>query len=487
MNFRTTAILFILLIAVGVVVLFTQQSGTPTTETTDSATKLLSIAPADVTKVAIVSDDGQHIDLQKADSKWNLSAPVTGPAEDAAVASLLETITGLETRGKIAADASSGLDQPRYKLDLTTKDGKTTHLDVGGRSGAGDHLYVRLNSASQADVVQAALVDQLAKPIKQWRRERLTDASPMEVKQLKIATTQQSYTLEKQGENWAMTTPSAMPIDPAAVSDLTMAITSMRVGEFASETTDDAKYGLDKPVATVSFSTAAPTTQPSTSQPSFTTLKFGHFDDLLKRNVFVSSSAAPGVVAVSSAILGSFNKTPLELRDHKVLTIDPEKVTKISLATDKPATTQPTTREASHEQTTLERAKVVMGSSTTAPATSQASTEPSEPPSKWKVALGSAAQIDADDAKVNQLLADVNPLRTDKYMDKPSAAAPVATYKLTIDTTDATHEISISDPGNGQPLVASYQGLTFTLPAAFLEKIQGEFTKTLSKPIPFVQ
>jgi hypothetical protein len=81
--------------------------------------------------------------------------------------------------------------------------------------------------------------------------------------------------LAKTGSTWQITEPQAMPADNSVVSDLLFAITGLRASEFAKP--DAAKVaGLDSPQLTASFSTAAPATQPSTTQPAFITLSHGH-------------------------------------------------------------------------------------------------------------------------------------------------------------------------------------------------------------------
>jgi hypothetical protein len=189
------------------------------------------------------------------------------------------------------------------------------------------------------------------------------------------------------------------------------------------------------------------------------------------------------VVKVAATALESFRKTPLDLRDRKVLQIDPEKATKVTIATDKPATTQPTTREAVHASVVLERSKqkVTMGPdlATTMPATTQsadAATQPAHEPSKWNVA--SKGGFDADDTKVDELLSSLNPLRATRYIESPAATTtPDATYVLTIETTDAQHEIRFIDPGGVQPLVGVYNGLTFEVPRHVAEAFGADFVK----------
>ncbi|HWP39295.1 MAG TPA: DUF4340 domain-containing protein [Tepidisphaeraceae bacterium] len=494
MNFKTTVILLALLAVVGLVLLLTRQTEPGAEKPTEA--RLLDIAAGDITRISFTADDGQTTAFEKLDGKWRLTQPVQAAAEEFAVSSLVDAIAGLNTRGRVDP-AGTGVDQPRYKLQITTKDNRTIRLDIGMRSGAGDNLYVRREGQTQADVVPASLIDQLDKPLKDWRRERLFDVGGMQIAQIRIATTQQSLELHKRGSNeWHVVGPTSMPAETTEASDIATAISGLRAEEFVTDQPPSPaelkRYGLDQPVMTVSFSTQAPATQPSTqpaTQPSFTTIQFGRFGDVMKKNVYASTSAEPGVVLVPATSLESFRKTPLDLRDRKVLSIEEDRISKITITIDKAATTQPTTRAAEHKTIVLERARTTIAlgpqtpSTATAPATqpstdaatTQAATQPTEPPSKWK--LASKGGVDADDTKVADLLRELRPLRANKYLESAPTTQPAATYILSIETPDATHEIRLIDPADSKPLIGMYGGLTFELWRSLVDRLDSEFAK----------
>ncbi|WP_428937547.1 DUF4340 domain-containing protein [Fontivita pretiosa] len=508
MNFKTTVILLVLLAVVALVLLLTRQTEPGAEKPTEA--RLLDIAAGDITRISFTADDGQTTTFEKSDGKWRLTQPVQAAAEEFAVSSLVDAIAGLNTRGRVDP-AGTGVDQPRYKLQITTKDNRTIKLDIGTRSGAGDNLYVRREGQTHADVVPASLMDQLEKPLKDWRRERLFDVGGMQIAQIRIATTQQSLELQKRGANeWHVVSPTSMPAETTEASDIASAISGLRAEEFVTDqpptSAELKRYGLDQPVMTVSFSTQPPATQPTTqpaTQPTFTTIQFGRFGDVMKKNVYASTSAEPGVVLVPATSLDSFRKTPLDLRDRRVLSIEEDRVSKIAITIDKAATTQPTTRAAQQKTIVLERARTTIASTqptpttqeatelaSTNPATQQASTQqattqpattqPAEPPSRWK--LASAGGADADDTKVADLLRELRPLRANKYVESsPPTTLPAATYTLAIETPDATHEIRLVDPGDSKPLIGMYGGLTFEVWRSLADRLDSEFAKAAAQ------
>jgi hypothetical protein len=116
-----------------------------------------------------------------------------------------------------------------------------------------------------------------------------------------------------------------------------------------------------------------------------------------------------------------------------------------------------------------------MAAATTAPAT--------QPATKWEVASGSETKA-ADDSKVDSLLSQLHPLRAQKYLEASTATTqPTATYTLRITTQAAagaapkTDEIRLVDPGNSQPLVGTYNGLTFEVDRFLMDRLSGDFLK----------
>src|SRR5947207_12345997 len=368
MNFKTTIALIVTLAVVGAVLFFTRNSGTKPTETaaTPSEKKLLDIASADIAKLNITASDGKTIALERSGADWRMTAPLSAPADSETIGSLVDSLTNLQSRGTVDPAGenagATGLDQPSFRVELTTKNGKTEKLAIGNKSATGGNLYVQREGAKQADLVSADVYEQLDKPAAGFRDMRLVHAKTNEIQRIDIASAKGKLQLTKDGaNNWTIATPASpttMPADSFEMTDMVGALSNLRAGEFVAEepgTTEDAKrFGFDAPAVTISYEAQVPATQPTTqpstqasTQPAITgSIKLGRYDDVLKKNVYVASSITPAVAKVPASVLETFQKTSLELRDKKVLTIDPEKVTVISIATDKPATTQPTSQPA---------------------------------------------------------------------------------------------------------------------------------------------
>lgn len=513
MNFKTTLVLLVLLVLAGAAVLFTRGGGEEPADSADAEAgrRLFELDQSDVIEVAVIPSAGDRFVLEKSGGQWRLTEPVSAPAEPFEVDSLVSALVNLRSRGSVGSDASSaatGLDDPTYRIELTGAGGSKHTLAVGQKSAVGDILYVSAGDEQQAEVVDASLYEQLEKSASDYRRKQLVAVPSHEVKQLTVARPDGKLVLEKHGEQWQIVEPVKMPAEQSEVDDVIFTATGLRAEEFVSEDPSQAGgYGLMTPRLSVTLSTeppttqsVQPTTQPATS-PAGTTIRIGRYDDVRQKNVYATVSGAPTIAKVPATVLERFNKKPLDLRDRKVLDINPQQVTRIRVSSDLPATTQPTTREATQTELVLERrppaatqpaatpAAATQPAATQPAATQPAATQPAtQPVSQWQIA--SEPQGPADDSRVTALLSSLNPLRAERYLEAPATAPatqPADQYLITITTggtgvmPERTHEIRLRTSGSDQPVIGEYNGLTFEVDRSLLGQLGGDFTW---KPAP---
>ncbi|HEX4795363.1 MAG TPA: DUF4340 domain-containing protein [Humisphaera sp.] len=528
MNFRTTLILLVLVVAAGVAFFFTNRKASEdqTAQATGNEQKLLNVDSKDVSRLVITNADGKRTVLEKTGTNWSLLEPVKAPAKDFEVDALVNDLTGLQSRGQIdpSKKSASGLDHPSFTIELTGKNAAVTRLLIGDKPTLGDTLVVQLNNNKQLDVVAATIYKTLDKPASSYRKPQLVDVSQDQIRQLAITRGKSTIKLEKKGSEWQIVEPKAMPGDTSAINDLLFGITGLNATEFV---TDDAakaaNFGLTRPRLTVTYSTAAPSTQPTTaptSQPTGgVTIRFGDYEDVLNKILYAEVDQGP-IAKVAATSEETFNKTPLDLRDKNIVSIDPQAVQRFTIQVNKPATTQPTTMPASMHEYAIERRKVepaVLGpmlppnvapatqpastqsaSTQTAPtqvaSTQTASTEPTtqpvaasqpatQPTSKWMFASG--GQGDAEEGQVDALLAALHPLHVDKYLESPTPTTqPAGNYLLTIHLSDGKeYAFTFTDPGNNGKLIGHLDDLVFEADRSLIEKFDGDF-KTKKAPAP---
>ncbi|HZK82700.1 MAG TPA: DUF4340 domain-containing protein [Humisphaera sp.] len=520
MNFRTTLFLLVLVAAVGGAVYYTSNRPEKPKNTDAAAEhKLLDVEQADVTKVAFTNSDDKHFVLEKSGADWKLVEPVKAPAKSYEVDELVRGLVGLQSRGQVdsAKKASGGLDHPTFTVELTGKGDKVTKLAFGDKSMVGDRLYVQVNANDKADVVGNDIYSKLDKPASAYRDTKLVTASTDQIKQLAITNAGKTIKLEKKGGAWQITEPSQMPAETSEVSNLLFGITGLNATEFVDAPGKPSKYSLNHPRVAIWFSASAPTTMPATTQPVTAsempggeTIRFGAYTDILKKNVFASVNGSE-VAIVAATAEKTFDKTPLDLRNKEILSVDPEKVSGFTLEINRPATTQPTTRPAELREFTIERRKVaapVLGPvlptgaaapttrPTTTPTKSVATTQPSSPTTKPSIGAATAPNTqpagpwffasggegDAEEGQVKALLDSFHPLKVEKYVESAATTQPAGTFMLTIHTIAANagvggeeFVIRFTDKTGESHLIGTYKDLAFEVDRSLMDKLTGDF------------
>ena len=508
MNFKTTIVLLVLLAAVGGYVGFNvmNHDKKPETTSTDS-TKLVNLESADVTKVALTQSDGSRVVLEKSGTQWKLTEPMNAPAESFGAEDLVRQVTDLKSRGQVAADqvAAVGLDHPSYVVELTGKDGKVHKISLPTKPKIGDTFDVLVDDHTKPDVVVASsLYDQLDKPASSYRSKKLIDVTSDQIKQVAITSRGSTLRLEKEGSDWKIVEPKSIPADSSAVSSLVSAIADLNASDFIQSPSTSASYGLAKPTLTVWFDTAAPSTQPAAGAPAGTTIAFGRFASIEQKDVYAAVNNSQAVM-VSTSSEDSLNKTALDLRDKKIVDIDPAHVTGFTLSVNKAATTQPTTQPSQQYEYTIVRRKEtpkILGPilppvpatqpvvATTEPASTQpavATSEPAtlpvaattQPASKWVFESGETG--DASDSPVDLLLTSLHPLNAIKYIEKAPGGGPVASYTLTVHVGPtngkgpADYTLHFFSPGTTGNVTGTHEDLAFETERAILEKLDAKF------------
>jgi hypothetical protein len=527
MNFKTTILLLVLLAGVGIY--FGVEHWTGANKTTGPSTdtsKLVSAASDTISKITITQSDGSKIVLDRSGTQWRLAQPISAPADKTAVDELLRQITSLQSRGQLPAEGKSsvGLDKPRSVIEVTSG-GKVTRLSFGDENKIGDSLYVLVDNQSTPQIVDTAISKQLDQQADAYRSKKLIDlpfGQTDQIKQLAITQDEKTIRLEKQEEGWEIIEPRRMPADASAISSLLSSVADLSATEFVQNPSSSAGYGLTKPKAVVWYSMAAPTTGPATApatRPAGTTIDFGRFESLDKQSLYARVNDGP-IALVAATSKEAFDKTALDLRDKKVIDLDPAHVERFTLSVDRAATTQPTTQPAEQHEYTIARRKenkiigpmpepapatraagsepsTHPGLASTEPATGPAATEPTtrptlastepatkpaaatSPASKW--VFESGGRGDANDSQVEALLGALHPLQATKFLETAPTTRPSGSYTLTVHVGPAAgkgpqdYVLHFANPGATGDVVGVYDDLTFETDRAIVDKLDAKF------------
>lgn len=489
MNFKTTFVLLIALIVVGVMFFFNmnrQTTAVPDSEQPTAAgqgPKLIDLASDQVSGITITDADGNRTAVSRQGAAWHMTEPVSAGAVDWQTQDLIRTICDLRSQGRPdTTPADAGLDKPKFKVDLITTDGKTDRLTIGDKTEIGDNMYAQVNGGD-VNLIDSSLGKNLKTAASDLRDKHLLTTTSTDFKQITLETPTQTIQIVKNGDKWTITKPVKMPGDADTISSLISTITGTEATEFVDPNSDELAFArFDHPTMKITLDSEAPSTQPSTMPSTELTLTIGSPDSLSKDHYFVESS--DGLVGkIDKSSLDNLTKTPLDLRDREVLAVAPAEVSKISLvkaifppsSTTEPA---PAVQRPTFTQLVVltRRAPKIepIGPKKRAAATVPAT----QPQSVWMFAIPSEPNKQVDDSKVDALLEKFNPVRADKYLDKAPDTRVEQKYVVTLESPSLKkYHIEIVRPSGGGTPYAAYDGLTFEIPSSDLDALDADFHK----------
>jgi hypothetical protein len=226
---------------------------------------LLHLKRDDVRAMEIAGPDGAYALARNDKGEWAFTKPVVTRAGRWAVDGLLGSLESLKM-DKIAAEDPKdltpfGLASPARTVSLVLAAGGSRKLEIG--SGAEEGKYhAREASSTVVGVIPPAVVDDLAKGMKNLRETRLQDVSTYDVQSFDVEspgagkkTFVRSTEKDKDGievSKWKRTAPDAKDIDTNKVQDALFKIGGTDVQEFVDEPGPAGTYGLDTPALKVS-------------------------------------------------------------------------------------------------------------------------------------------------------------------------------------------------------------------------------------------
>ena len=224
---------------------------------------LLHVKRENVKTLEISGPDGAYAVARADKDEWAFTKPLVTRAGRWSVDSLLGALENLRMES-VAAEAAQelkpfGLVKPARAVTIGLADGTAKTLEIGGPAGdAKDKkFHARVSGASLVAVIPGALVDDLAKGMKELRAKRLLEVATYEVQGFDALsgsakkTCAKSTGKDKDGlekAQWKRTAPDAKDLDTNKVEDALFRLGGVEVQEFIDQPKEASAYGLDAPV-----------------------------------------------------------------------------------------------------------------------------------------------------------------------------------------------------------------------------------------------
>ncbi|MBK9120080.1 MAG: DUF4340 domain-containing protein [Phycisphaerales bacterium] len=286
MNFRTTAVLLLLVLAVGAAWLFFPRGDgdtPPATATTpeDDTRYVLDPRPAadDITRVQVERPQRPVLVFErdaKADadsgrmSTWRIVTPLSANADGTKVVGLINTLLGLQSRevlrpgstGGVTAE-EAGLASPQATITLTSETGTQIALEIGRQVVLTNDTYVRVVGTDTIHVVRRDLSPQIRTELRDYRSNRLLDVRTEDIVGVRIEHEGRNYSLSRAEGEWRFNSPLTTYAQADRVrTQLLTPLTQLTAVDFVTDSVaEPERYQLHTPYLLVEL-TLAPDPSP---------------------------------------------------------------------------------------------------------------------------------------------------------------------------------------------------------------------------------
>ena len=201
---------------------------------------------------------GETTLLRKEASGWKLVEPMAVDADPPEAISLAQAITNLESVRKVVDNPSDlaqfGLSDPQTIVDFKAEGGASGSFKLGSKNPTQSEIYAMKGGTNTVVLVSAFQESSFNKEPFALRDKRILKFDREKADTLALAKGATSIQLARSGSEWKVVKPVEARSDYSAVEGFITRLSSANMSKLVEEKPADlAKYGLDKPVMTVTI------------------------------------------------------------------------------------------------------------------------------------------------------------------------------------------------------------------------------------------
>ena len=349
MNWRTTLILAVVVLAVFAYLRFFEMKQPSTGEARRQAQNIVNFDRSKVEGIIIQNGD-EKIEIRRRDNKWRLEIPIKDQADGALVENLLSDLETWQKEGTIPAkdiDADKsklneyGLNRPKLKLKLIGSD-RPPEILFGKDAALEGRMYVRFENSKETFLAKQSVKKDIDKKAEEFRDKKLTDVTTAQVRRIALKTPAGEMELEKKGDHWDIVKPLRARADDEKVGDLIAQVTTARIQQFVADDHGDLRpYGLAEPRGSITlFSQEGRKDQKVEIADSIKVfgqddkgqmLQIGTVPEKEKDQVYVRFAPRGAVYTLPKKIEEALNIKPADLRDYHLVRIDTNVLDRITI------------------------------------------------------------------------------------------------------------------------------------------------------------
>src|SRR2546421_1840872 len=331
MKTKTTIILLILAVAVGLYIKFYESKQPNTEEAKRQAGNVVNF-DRDALEGVVIQNGDDRIELKKQNLKWRIEAPFKDQADGGAVQNLINDLDGWQKCDAIPAKEIDknkglldeyGLSKGKLKLKLVGKNAPP-EITFGNDAALQGKMYVRVGESSDVLVAAQSVRNDIAKKPEDFRDKKLTDLTTAQVMRALVRTAAGEMELEKKADHWEIVKPLRARGDDQKINDLLAQITTAQIQQFVAEDRGDLRpYGLAEARGSVTLF--------AVDDRSGQTLQIGGVPEKEKEQVYVRFTTRNAVYTLPKKIEELLALKPADLRDRHLVRIDTNILDRITI------------------------------------------------------------------------------------------------------------------------------------------------------------
>jgi hypothetical protein len=332
---KSTIALLVVLIGLVAYIYFVD-SKKPASDAPETKAKAFTVDADQIEEIQIKPTSGDASRVAKANGTWQLIEPEKAEADQGQVSNAATSLASLEINRVVDDNPSDlsqyGLNPPKAEITFRAKGQKDTHrLLLGEKTATGSDLYAKTPDQKRVFLISGYLENTFERTPFDLRDKAALKFDQSKADGIEIVH-DGTTALAKSGSEWAVTKPYKARADFAGAEAVLTSLSSLQMQKIVENDAKDlAKYGLDKPDATITVNSGSTRAALALGKKEGDSV---YARDLSRPIVFTIAATAAGDLEKDAGALRrkdifdgrSFNATRVELkRGGETLSFDKSK------------------------------------------------------------------------------------------------------------------------------------------------------------------
>jgi hypothetical protein len=291
-------------------------------------TKVFTVEADKVNEIRVTAK-GQTSLLRKTDAGWQMIEPTKVDADPPEAIGLAQAIANLESVREVVDNPSDlkqfGLAEPPIIVEFKAEGGASGSFKLGNKNATQGEIYALKEGDDTVFLVSAFQESSFNREPFALRDKKILKFDREKADTLSLVKGANAMELARSGSDWRVVKPVASRSDYSAVEGFITRLSSANMSRLVEEDAKDlAKYGLDKPVMTVTIGAGS----------AKTVLEVGKTEN---DQTYAKDASRPLVFTVDSTLQTDLNKNFDDYRKKELFEFRPFYVAKMRAVLDAPA------------------------------------------------------------------------------------------------------------------------------------------------------